>query len=314
MSRVRTVSEQVKSHWEETLDYFLLARRSQGLADRTVSDYKEHVTRFFKTTGADILDPAGLKLAVMRYFAESSKLSAYTFNTRRKLLKVFFSWAVEEGILLETPMKSIRKKKEDHQPRAVSQEDIIRLLELPDQKTYSGLRDYALLILTMDTGIRPREAAGLKLKDFNLPALQLTIPATVAKTRISRSLPISTVTMDAIRRLISARHPEWGEDVPVFATEDGMELTRFAWARRMWRYSRKLGVAIQPYALRHTFALIYLRQGGNSFALQRTMGHADLTMTKRYLALTATDLTEQHAIASPINNLVAKRQRVRKVK
>lgn len=312
MSRVRKVENKAKSRWEEYLDYFLLFKKAQGLAERTLHDYKEHVTRFFKETNAPLEDYNGLKLAVMKYFANSASLSPYTFNTRRKLLKVFFAWTVSEGFIPESPM-NIKKRKEDEVPRAVNQEVISELLSLPDQSTFGGLRDYALLILTMDAGIRPSEAAGLKLKDLNLSSLEVNIPAEIAKTRVSRTLPISTVTAEAFRKLIRARHAEWGENVPLFCTENGTILNRFAWARRMQRYSKKLGSSVQPYDLRHTFAVMYLRHGGNAFSLQRTLGHTTLAMTKRYVALSESDLYQQHAVASPINTLVQKKNRVRKV-
>ena len=312
MTRVRKVMPQAKSRWEECLDYFLLFKKAQGLAERTLNDYKEHVQKFFNTTQASIEDYNGLKLAVLKYFAESATLSPYTFNTRRKLLKVFFAWAVDEGIITANPI-NVKKRKEDEVPRAVNQELIVKLLTLPDQTTFGGLRDYALLILTMDAGIRPREAAGLKIKDLNLTSLEVKIPAEIAKTRVSRTLPISIITVEAIRKLISARHPEWGENVTLFCNEYGITLTRFAWAGRMRKYSEQLGTSIQPYSLRHTFAIMYLRQGGNAFSLQRMLGHTTLTMTKRYVAITESDLIQQHAIASPINTLVPKKNRVRKI-
>ncbi|NLZ53875.1 MAG: tyrosine-type recombinase/integrase, partial [Thermoanaerobacteraceae bacterium] len=61
--------------------------------------------------------------------------------------------------------------------------------------------------------------------------------------------------------------------------------------------------------LRHSFALLYLRNGGNVFTLQRTLGHTDLNMTKRYLALTGEDLKAEHEKATPVSDIVGKRVR-----
>ncbi|GIM30111.1 hypothetical protein CPJCM30710_27770 [Clostridium polyendosporum] len=87
---------------------------------------------------------------------------------------------------------------------------------------------------------------------------------------------------------------------------------------RLDKYSTILGVKIRPYDLRHAFALLYLRNGGNVFTLQKTLGHTDLSMTKRYLNLTGKDLTETHKTASPLNKLIkggpSTRTRVRKLK
>lgn len=55
---------------------------------------------------------------------------------------------------------------------------------------------------------------------------------------------------------------------------------------RLKMYSKTLKTSIRPYNLRHAFALQFLRNGGHTLALQRTLGHTDLTMTKRYVALT----------------------------
>lgn len=114
-------------------------------------------------------------------------------------------------------------------------------------------------------------------------------------------------------KLINARHEEWGEDVPLFCTENEITFTRFAWCRRMPIYSKRLGVPVRPYDLRHTFSIMYLRNGGNVFSLQRTLGHANLTMTKRYVAITQGDLNQQHEVASPLKVLIPEKHRVRKV-
>jgi len=66
--------------------------------------------------------------------------------------------------------------------------------------------------------------------------------------------------------------------------------------------------------LRHTSAIMFLRGGGHVFALQRQLGHTSLVMTKRYVHLADSDLHEQHAIASPVGQLMPQRTRVRKVR
>jgi hypothetical protein len=54
------------------------------------------------------------------------------------------------------------------------------------------------------------------------------------------------------------------------------------------------------------FALNFLQNGGNVFALQRIMGHTNLDMTKRYLALTQNDIREEHARSGPLTKIAAK--------
>ena len=78
-------------------------------------------------------------------------------------------------------------------------------------------------------------------------------------------------------------------------------------------YSNKLGQKIRPYNLRHCFALMYLRNGCNAFGLQKTLGHTDMSMTRKYVNLTGEDLQEAHRTASPLNKIApVKRKRIRK--
>lgn len=93
---------------------------------------------------------------------------------------------------------------------------------------------------------------------------------------------------------MKARLITWGDTVPVFCSYEGRPLLETSWAYRLKQYSHQLGSSITPYSLRHSFALLYLRNGGNAFTLQRTMDHADLNMTKRYLALNGEDLKREH--------------------
>lgn len=72
----------------------------------------------------------------------------------------------------------------------------------------------------MDTGIRPKEAHSLYASELNLWALEVTVPARVIMTRISRTLPITPLLADGLRRLISNRPESW-KSVPLFAMAEG---------------------------------------------------------------------------------------------
>ncbi len=291
--------------WEEYLSEFFTEKRIQGCRERTIQDYKLHLGLFFRTYQGDIDNYHFLCNKVKEYFS-TSVIAPATFNIRRAYLKSFFSYLVKIGILPKNPI-NFPKRKDEGRARNVSQEVLIELLKLPDKKTFAGLRDYCLILLTLDTGIRPQEALSLLPGDINLPGLEVTIRNDIAKTKATRTVPISPLTATHIQKLLKVRLSTWHDHIPVFCSYEGRPLLETSWAHRLKQYSHQLGHSITPYSLRHSFALLYLRNGGNVFTLQRTMGHADLNMTKRYLALTGEDLKREHQTASPVNLFNKKR-------
>lgn len=217
--------------WEDCLEEFLLVKRAQGLVDRTLKDYDWHVRRFFVKFPNVWGSSNELKKAVIRYFAEGRDLSPATHNIRRKYLKAFFEWAVQEDLLTSNPTGGIPQRREEPRVRHLSEGQLKELLDAPDKKTYAGLRDYAMLCLTLDTGIRPKEALALKPDDINLRSLEVRIPASIAKTRISRTLPITPVTANALKRLLSVRPESW-EDAPAISSADGGKMNTSSWTHR----------------------------------------------------------------------------------
>jgi len=313
MGRIYRITVQQDRPWADVFEDFIAWRTAEGISSRTLQDYRYHVTRFFDRYPEAWGNYDTLKNRILLYFAGLTKHSPAYHNLAREYLGSFFAWCVRQGILPANPVSGLRKRRDEPKMRNVPEEALQKLLDLPDKGTYAGLRDYALLLFTLDTGARPKEALSLLPEHFNLKAGQVVIPARYAKTRVSRTLPLSRVTCQGIQQLISIRPPEWGQSVPVFASADGGTLREDSWNHRLASYSKKLGVHVNPYSLRHTFALSFLRNGGNPFALQKTLGHADLSMTKHYLALVERDLREAHDIASPVNRLIVKNRRVRKV-
>lgn len=311
MGALRKVTVTVPATWREVLEEFSLNKQAEARAARTIKDYRAHVAAFFEAEPDAWEDYHRLKQAVVRHFAALRDKSASFFNLRREYLKAFFAWCVREGYLPANPVDGIPKRKNEGRPRAVPEEGLKALLDVIDQRSYVGRRDYALALLQLDCGLRPSEALSLRPSDFNLRALEVTVPAHAAKTRVPRTVVYSPTTAKAILRLLAARPKDWDDSVPVFASQDGRPLRPESWAWRLRRYAEKAGVNARtnPYALRHTSAIMFLRGGGSAFALQRQLGHASLVMTRRYVHMVEEDLHREHAQASPVARIIPQRSR-----
>ncbi|WP_419884990.1 tyrosine-type recombinase/integrase [Paenibacillus sp. B-A-8] len=312
MVRVTKIKKNKAVGWKEALKQFLFWKKAEGVSDQTQKDYEQHVKLFFKRYSNSFETVEYLKNNLFEYLGQEG-IKPCTYNNRLVYLRTFLNWCVEQELIDSNPVKSLKKRKDEGRVVNIDQEVLIKLLSLPNRDTFVGLRDYALILLTLDTGIRPKEALSLIIPDFNAHSQEIYITSEKAKTRVSRTLPISMPTIKAIQQLIHVRADSWSVDAPIFCTLEGKALNRHTWGDRMERYSKELRVHIRPYDLRHTFALEYIRNGTNALILQKTLGHSDLSMTKRYVALTNNDLKKEHGLASPIHKLLPETKRLKKL-
>lgn len=295
-----------KTSWKQAMDDFIFWKKAQGISTTTMKGYSNHISHFHNRFSDAWGNEDELKYAILNHMAD--EIMPATYNLRLIYLRAFYDWCLNEGFLSKNPLDGYKKRKADPRIVDIPTTTLQRLLELPNQKTFTGLRDYTLILFTLDTGIRPSEAFQLIVTNFDLTNFSVTIPAHVSKTRQSRTLPILPHTAESIKKLIRVRPADWENELPVFCNSAGEPLNRKRWSTRMELYSKELNFKVRPYDLRHAFAIMYLRNGGNAFSLQKMMGHENMDMTKRYLNITGQDLREVHQQASPVHNLIPKKK------
>lgn len=289
---------------EDIAPLFLMFKRASGISQRTLLDYKRALALFFSRF------PDGLDFPRER---TQEFLGAYenpcSFNVYFAYLKTFWDWTIAEGYFRgdRHPLAGLKKRRPRGRIVQLTEGEVSRLLEQPDRKTFCGLRDYAGILLAVDTGIRPGEMLALLPEDFQPARGEIVIRAEYAKTRTGRTLPISTPTLEAITRLLAVRPAEWGS-APIFCSQDGGQYHVQPWTKRVAAYGEKCGLKISAYHLRHAAALLFLRRGGGAFALQNLLGHSTMTMTRTYVNLTQEDTRREHAAAGVILHLVGEKE------
>lgn len=188
MGRVKFLEKEEKG-WADLLDEFVTWKLVQGVSDQTASDYYSHFRLFMKRFPDSWNDPEILKLNLLAHF--SQKVKPPTFNNRLVYIRTFLNWCVENEYILDNPIAKLKKRKDEGRIVDIDIDILKKLLEQPDTNTFAGLRDYTLILLTLDNGIRPKEAMSLLPKDFKEKNLEVIIRPEVAKTRTGRKLPLS---------------------------------------------------------------------------------------------------------------------------
>lgn len=284
----------------DAISEFLLRKRADGLRDRTLKDYQKELGKFAATTNS--LDEKELRHAVIDYFAAIPDTSAAIYNRPYTCLKCFFSWCVDQEYLIYNPIdkEKLKKRGDDSNINAASIEDVKRLLKACNRSSFTGLRNYTMILLMLDTGIRTSEITRLTKSDYNRTNCTITISRQNAKTKRERTLYLSDNVAASLNDYLK-RLPNNLDYI--FPSRDANQLDTNELSREFRKLSEKAGVKITPYQLRHTFATYFVANGGNVFILQKLMGHSDIKMTLRYTDISESQKQESHRVYTPTNLL-----------
>ena len=172
-----------------------------------------------------------------------------------------------------------------------TQEEVQAILQAADR-----LRDRTLLLFLLDTGIRSSELCGLKITDVDLNTGKVFVKG---KGKKERYCYLGAMARRSLWKYLAER--DSGE--PLFTTRGDRPFTVF-WLRGLVvKIAKRAGIAkAHPHRFRHTFAVQFLRNGGDIFALQILLGHSSLEMVRHYARLAAADAEVAHRRASPADN------------
>jgi integrase/recombinase XerC len=318
------------SQLEAFLEYLRLNRNASV---HTVSAYESDLRQLLVFWGAHLgkappgLHPRDLNLALIRaYLVELHRDGQSRSSVARKLssLRSFARFLRREGWIDDDPVVLAMAPRRDRKiPAHLSQDEMTRLLEMPDGSTELGRRDRAILELFYASGLRLSELVGLDTEDVNLQSRIVRVQGKGGKERV---VPFNTSTQKALRvwyadrsRLRAnspasrdparsarraggggPRRTESGRD-PLFLNARGSRLTGRSVQRLVSRYvsgcSTRFGIS--PHALRHSFASHLLQRGADLRTIQELLGHVQLSTTQRYTHINAAQLLDVYRKAHP---------------
>jgi site-specific recombinase XerD len=185
----------------------------------------------------------------------------------------------------------------------LNQEEITKILSHIDRNSAAGARNYTILMLLLDTGLRCSEMINADLDNANVEGGYLKVMGKGGKERI---VPFGVIVQKAILRYLLHFRPEPFNPTirNLFLTLDGRPLTKNAVTLVFQRIAARSSVKrLHPHLCRHTFATNYLINGGDVFSLQQILGHTTLEMVRRYVTLASAHVTIQHRKFSPMDRL-----------
>ena len=278
---------------------FLRFSELKGLSPRTIFFYQDKLERFLKLQGEKFPVEKQDILSFIGYLKEQGN-SPESVNCYLRALRVFFHWAHSQELISSNPMRGIPMQKT---PRllvdTLTPSDLQRVLDAIRRARRNNLRNQAIFLLLLDTGMRPGELCSLTMEDLSLNENLVRVSGKTGE----RLLPFSQKTRRALLSYMRVRRPLPGENV-LFLSKKGEPLTQdalrhfFAALRRRTRIKR-----LYPYLMRHTAATSYLREGADLETVRRLLGHTSYAVIQRYLNLNPADLARVQRKVSPVNML-----------
>lgn len=289
-----TLSIAITSYYE--------AKRSQRLSEHTLSDYSNTFRKFSSFVGEDCRIDRIKPETIIRFLASNDQVSKKTTLNYHTALSSLWTHLVKFGhadtniVRLVTPPRP-----EEKQIVPFTKEEVVSML-----KTVTGFksedRNKSIILLLLDSGLRSSELCSLIARDINFENKNIR---TMGKRSKERYVPFHNATGEVLKKYFIKRGlAGYGKrNSPVFITfhVPPMPMQRDGLFHIIEKIGLRAGVQnCHPHRFRHTFAIQFLRNGGNIYTLQAILGHTSLDMVKRYLHIAQTDVEKDHEKASPV--------------
>lgn len=295
--------------FDTLLHLFLRDCRIRNLSDKTLIFYRQELTKFrnilerqdLDTTPAKITDKHIKENLILRMMDDNA--AEATINATLRAVRTFFNFLERESYVLQNPMETVKLVKEKKTILQTFNRDQLRaILRQPDLRTFVGQRDYTVMLLMVETGVRVKELVGITVQDVLFKDNQIRIQD--AKGYKERFVPIQAVMKRQLAKFITIRG-ELDTDI-LFISVDNMPLSIRQVQERVKHYGKLAGiqgVRCSPHTFRHTFARMAVENGADAFSLRAIMGHTTFEMTNRYVNLFGSSVRDMHKKYSPVESI-----------
>jgi integrase/recombinase XerD len=275
--------------------YYLTVEK--GLSLNTLEAYKRDIRKFnayLEETGKSIMNFRRSDLVSFVNNLRDSGNQSATLARNIAALRGLCKFMLMEGLIKEDPVENLTTPKGwKRVPKILGIDDVSSLLKKPHGEKLS-LRDQAILEIIYSSGLRASEVVNMKVGDINFEAGFITIQGKGSKERV---IPVNETALKTLKRYIEELRPVLLNKKTshyLFLRKGGKPMTR----QRLWQlikiYSKELSIKISPHTLRHCFASHLLDGGADLRALQKMLGHTDISTTQIYTKVTPERLKKIH--------------------
>ena len=271
----------------ELVDLYLVRCGVEGKSPATISAYKWTLGRFLKSIKKHRLPIEARAVErehIYKYLSEFSNNSADTKHRYFREVRCFFNWLEDLEVIEKNPfagMKNVRLPQKIIRPYS---EDDIRALLSACPETDIGVRDKAIILTLLDTGMRCSELINVDMDQLDMPARRIRI--LFGKGNKQRVVSFAKSCEKAIKKYVRVREDRPG---PLFLSSNGQgkltpeRLSASGLKQMLRRLGKKSGVKkTHAHRFRHTFATWAIQKDARELDVQYLLGHSTSDMVRRY--------------------------------
>ena len=235
------------------------------------------------------------------------EISVATLNNYLRNIKVFFNWCEENSLIKYNTVADVKfikgKRKIKDQ---LTDDEYKKIIKAIDLTKFNEYRDYIVIQLIMDTGMRLSECLSLTIDDIDVVRKTVFLSAEVTKGKKDRYVFYSNHMSVLLNRWIRYKDSIQYNDLlfPTQRTNGLVTPSNFERNFRGYLKRAKITKNITPHTLRNNFGRRFLLNGGDIFMLSKILGHSSVTVTeKAYLDITTEDIRKSYQRFSPLENM-----------
>ncbi len=292
----------------EARQQYLRNLKARALSAHTITAYRkdieqfeEFLSRFFESEGIALKEITRLMVRDFLRSLSENERSNRTLARKVTTIRAFFKYCVSSELVAENPVAGMPTPKFGKKlPKYFTEEEIRKLLELPDLTTKFGIRNRAILELLYSCGMRISEIANARIGQLDLRREMIRI---IGKGNKERIVPLGQWACASLRSYLKARVRFESEESAdfLFLSKSGKPLTPDELREILDRYIILVAdtKGYSPHSIRHSFATHLLSHGADLKAVQEMLGHSNLSTTEVYTHLTIEDLQKEYLQAHP---------------
>jgi site-specific recombinase XerD len=270
---------------EKGLATFLSVLSGKNRSAATIRAYATDIAQFISflhENNVSIHTPAEVeKIDVMEYLSSLAKRELTGIARARKMsaIREYFRFLEGVGVITKSPTTGIETPKREKNGRQVLRPDeYTKMLSLAGANT----RDYAVLQVFLQTGIRVSELANLTRNDIDFVKPAITVRG---KGSVEREIALEKKGIHALKSYLAVRPESLSERV--FLNYQGEPISERGIRKLVVKYRKEAGITKKAscHTLRHTFATYKAEKGVSAYQLQQWLGHANLNTTQIYIHL-----------------------------